>query len=59
MLFALFASFVDFMKYRYRTYKNLHVIFMDAEDFCKAFCCNFTDNKASHGYTKNFMSLVS
>lgn len=60
MLFALFASFIEFMKYRYKTYENLYVIFVeDAENFCKVFCCSFVDNRASHGYTKNFMSLVS
>lgn len=60
MLFALFASFTEFMKYRYRSYENLHIIFVeDAENFCRVFCYNFADNKASHEYTKKFMYLVS
>ena len=53
----MFASVIEFMKYR--TYENLHVIFVeDVENFYKVFCCNFADNKASHRYTKNFVPCI-
>lgn len=60
MLFALFTSFIEFMKYRWRTYEHLHVIFVeDAENFCKVFVICKIAIKVSHGYTKNFMTHVS